>query len=81
MHDVLPAPAEVGHRAAEILNLIKEKEEFVRLERSSQAYTDCWATINGYPLVASWNLASDTRPLFDETIRVLALKTEVLSKN
>jgi hypothetical protein len=77
MQDALPTPAKVGHRAAEILNLIKETEEFNRLERSSQAYTDCWATFTGYPLVANWNLATDTPLLFEEAIRVLALKTAV----
>lgn len=72
-----PAPAEVGVRAAEILTLIKGTEEFARLERSSKAYTDCWATFTGYPLIAEWNIESDTPPLFEEALRVLVLKSAV----
>jgi hypothetical protein len=77
MPHVIPAPGEVGRRAADILTLIKKTEEYARLERSSQAYTDCWATFTGYPLVANWNLQTDTPPLFEEALRVLALKTAV----
>jgi hypothetical protein len=77
MHQAFPMPAEVGQRAAQILSLIKTTTEFARLERSSQAYTDCWATFTGYPLIANWNLTTDTPPLFEEAIRVLALKTAV----
>lgn len=72
-----PAPATVGARASEILALIKGTEEFNRLKRSSQAYTDCWATFTGYPLIAEWNLQTDTPPLFEEALRVLALKSAV----
>jgi hypothetical protein len=77
MQDVTPAPAEVGRRAKDILTLIKNTEEFARLQSSSQGYTDCWATFTGYPLVAQWNLQKDTAPLFEEALRVLALKTAV----
>jgi hypothetical protein len=77
MQDATPAPTEVGRRAADILTLIKNSEEFARLESSSQAYTDCWATFTGYPLVAKWNLQKDTPRLFEEALRVLALKTAV----
>ena len=77
MHQVLPAPAEVGRRAAQILSSIEATDEFTRLERSSQAYTDCWATFTGFPLIANWNLTTDTPPLFEEALRVLALKTAV----
>ncbi|GAB1688887.1 hypothetical protein [Krasilnikovia sp. M28-CT-15] len=77
METTTPTPAEVGRRATEILALIKGTEEFSRLERSSQAYTDCWATFTGYPLVANWDLTSDTPPLFEEALRVLALKSAV----
>lgn len=77
MQDATPAAAEVGRRAADILTLIKNTEEYARLESSSKSYTDCWATFTGYPLVANWNLATDTGPLFEEALRVLALKTAV----
>jgi hypothetical protein len=77
MQDATPTPAEVGRRAAEILALIKGTEEYARLESSSKRYTDCWATFTGYPLIAKWDLASDTGPLFEEALRVLALKTAV----
>ncbi|RZU49061.1 hypothetical protein EV385_0796 [Krasilnikovia cinnamomea] len=77
MDTTTPPPAQVGPRAADILALIKSTEEFPRLERSSQAYTDCWATFTGYPLVANWDLTADTPPLFEEALRVLALKSAV----
>lgn len=77
MQDAIPAPVEVGRRAADILTLIKNTEEYARLKGSSEKYTDCWATFTGYPLVANWNLQTDTPPLFEEALRVLALKTAV----
>lgn len=77
MRSVTPTPAAVGRRAAEILDLVKGTGEYERLERSAKSYTDCWATFTGYPLIARWNLAGDTEPLFEEALRVLALKTAV----
>ncbi|MEU7907216.1 hypothetical protein [Actinoplanes sp. NPDC049118] len=77
MDHTIPTPVEVGHRAGKILDGIKATEEFGRLERSSKEYSDCWATFTGYPLIANWSLAADTPPLFEEAIRVLALKTAV----
>jgi hypothetical protein len=77
MQDAKPDAAEVGRRAAEILTLIKGTDEFARLEKSAKDYTDCWATFTGYPLIANWNLTADTGPLFEEALRVLALKTAV----
>lgn len=71
MPHVTPAPAEVGRRAADILTLIKNTEEYARLERSSQSYSDCWATFTGYPLVAEWNQAADAAPLFEEALRAI----------
>jgi hypothetical protein len=72
-----PTPTDVGQRAADILALIKNTEEYDRLERSSQSYTDCWATFTGYALIAEWSQATDAGPLFEEALRVLALKTAV----
>jgi len=77
MLDAFPIPAEVGRRASQLLNLIKQTEEFARLETSSKKYSDCWATFTGYPLIARWNLERDTPGLFEEALRVLALKTAV----
>ncbi|GAA2516472.1 hypothetical protein [Winogradskya humida] len=73
----LPNPVEVGVRAAEILGQIEGTEEYGRLERSSKAYDDCWATFTGYPLISQWNLQRDVADLFTEGLRVLALKTAV----
>ncbi|MET0492936.1 MAG: hypothetical protein ABW000_07360 [Actinoplanes sp.] len=77
MQDTTPIPVAVGRRAAEILAQIEGTEEYARLQSSSAAYTDCWATFTGYPLVANWDLEADTDPLFVEALRVLALKTAV----
>jgi len=73
----LPAASAVGSRAAEILNMIKGSDEYGRLADSAQKYADCWATFTGYPIIARWDLDSDTAPLFEEALRVLALKSAV----
>ena len=72
-----PDPAAVGKRAAEILDLIEGSDEYGRLAHSAQKYADCWATFTGYPIIARWDLDSDTAPLFAEALRVLALKSAV----
>lgn len=72
-----PAPAAVGRRAADILELIKNSDEYTRLADSAQKYADCWATFTGYPIIARWDLDADTAPLFVEALRVLALKSAV----
>ncbi|WP_308440038.1 hypothetical protein [Virgisporangium aliadipatigenens] len=73
----LPAPAEVAARANDILDALKAHPDYERLGDSARRYTDCWATFTGYPIIASWNLDTDTGPLFDEAMRVLALKSAV----
>jgi hypothetical protein len=73
----MPAPEAVGPRAVQIIDLIRGDEQFAALRRSSLKYADCWSTYTGYPLVASWNLDSDAPPLFDEGLKVLALKAAV----
>ncbi len=73
----LPAPAEVGARAAQILAAIEQSEEFDRLEESSKKYSDCWGTFTGYPMISHWDQDADKGPLFREALRVLALKTAV----
>jgi hypothetical protein len=72
-----PAPATVGTRAAEILALIQASPEFERLGDSAKKYADCWATFTGYPTIARWDLDTDTAPLFDDAMKVLALKSAV----
>ncbi|BCB75526.1 hypothetical protein GCM10022251_28580 [Phytohabitans flavus] len=72
-----PAPADVGRRATEILDLIEASEEYGRLAESTRLYPDCWATFTGYPIVASFDLSRDAGPLFVEAMRVLALKAAV----
>lgn len=72
-----PAPTAVGARADEILHLIEGSDEYGRLADSAQKYADCWATFTGYPIIARWDLDTDTGPLFEEALRVLALKSAV----
>jgi hypothetical protein len=72
-----PAPAAVGSRAAEILALVERSDEYPRLAESTRLYPDCWATFTGYPIICRWNLADDAGPLFEEAMRVLALKAAV----
>jgi hypothetical protein len=73
----MPAPLAVGHCAARILTLIRSDAEFEALRQSSLKYADCWATYTGYPLVNQWHLDTDAPSLFDEGLRVLALKAAV----
>lgn len=72
-----PEPVAVGHRAAQIIDMIRSSEEYDRLRRSSEKYEDCWATFTGYPLISRYDLALDASPLFEEALRVLCLKTAV----
>lgn len=74
---LLPEPAEVGVRAAEILAAVQGSELYPRLERSARKYVDCWATFTGYPTVSQWDLDTDTEPLFHDAVKVLCLKAAV----
>jgi hypothetical protein len=72
-----PDAVRIGERAAELLAEIKRDIEFDRLVASSQLYADCWATFTGYPIIAEWNHDTDKAPLFQEGLKVLALKAAV----
>jgi hypothetical protein len=37
------------------------------------AFTDCWATFTGHPVISKWNLSTDAGPLLTEALRLLAL--------
>ncbi|WP_051367854.1 hypothetical protein [Hamadaea tsunoensis] len=76
---MLPDPAAVGVRAAEILAAIEADEAYERLRESSGKYVDCWATFTGYPVVARWNLEADKAALFGEAMKALALKAAVFA--
>jgi hypothetical protein len=67
----------VGARAAEILAAVQGSDEYGRLAESAQKYADCWATFTGYMIISRWDLDTDTEPLFNEALRVLALKSAV----
>ncbi|MEU4593705.1 MULTISPECIES: hypothetical protein [Micromonospora] len=73
----MPEPAEVGRRAAEILDLITQHPSAERLRSSSMKYSSCWATFTGYPAISQWSLDRDAGPLLTEAMRVLALKAAV----
>jgi hypothetical protein len=72
-----PDAVRIGERAAQLLAEIKRDIEFDRLVASSQLYADCWATFTGYPIIAEWNHDTDKAPLFEEGLKVLALKAAV----
>lgn len=77
MSVTMPLAAAVGRRATKILKSIQADTEFAALRRSALKYADCWSTYTGYPLVAQWNLDCDAPALFDEGLKVLALKAAV----
>jgi hypothetical protein len=72
-----PHPAVVGERAAGILVALHANPEYDRLAAAAALYADRWATFTGYPIIAHWDLAADSRPLLQEALRVLALKSAV----
>lgn len=72
-----PNAADVGRRAAEIIDAIEADPAYERLDSSSMRYTDCWSTFTGYPTIAQWDIDTDKGPLFTEAMRALALKAAV----
>jgi hypothetical protein len=75
--DLRPAPQTVGDRAAAILAAIKADDDYNRLVASTSLYASCWSTFTGYPIVASFDLDTDTAPLLEDALKVLALKSAV----
>jgi hypothetical protein len=73
----MPEPAQVGARAARILETMQAHPGYDRLSSSSMKYSTCWATFTGYPVVSRWSLQRDAGPLLTEALRVLALKAAV----
>ncbi len=70
----MPAAAQVGARAARILEAMQAHPGYDRLRSSSMRYSTCWATFTGYPAISRWDLQRDADPLLTEALRVLALK-------
>lgn len=77
MTDLRPPVQTVGGRAAEILAAIQADADYDRLVSSTSLYASCWSTFTGYPIVANFDLDTDTAPLLEEALRVLALKSAV----
>ncbi len=77
MTTTLPDPQAVGDRADAILGAIMTDEDFKRLVSSTSLYASCWSTFTGYPIVANFDLDTDTQPLLSEALKVLALKAAV----
>lgn len=77
MTDSRPEPAVIGERAAELYDQIQSDLAFGRLVASSQLYAECWATYSGYSIIAEWDQDTDKAPLFDEGLKVLAMKAAV----
>ncbi|MFI7650658.1 hypothetical protein ACIBTZ_31970 [Micromonospora sp. NPDC049460] len=73
----MPEAGQVGRRAAEILDQMRQHPAYGRLHSSSMKYSSCWATFTGYPAISRWSLGRDAGPLLVEALRVLALKAAV----
>ncbi|WP_018639531.1 hypothetical protein [Parafrankia elaeagni] len=73
----MPDPFAVAPRAVEIFDAIRDSGEFDRLRASTLKYPDCWATFTGYPIIAEWDLDQDGEHLFDEALKVMAMKAAV----
>ena len=76
----MPAPAEVGRRANQILAGLESDPGYGRFNDSSKKYIDCWATFTGYPTIAHWNLQADKDNLFRQAMRALSLKAAVFKQ-
>lgn len=72
-----PDPAVVGPRAAAILDAIRADDDFERLATAANRHAHCWTAFNGYPIIAGFQLCTDTEPLLAEAFKVLALKAAV----
>ncbi|ONH54600.1 hypothetical protein CcI49_29995 [Frankia sp. CcI49] len=75
--EALPDPFAVARRAVEIFDAIRAHREYDRLRTSTLKYPDCWATFTGYPIIAEWDLDQDGPHLFDEALKVMAMKAAV----
>lgn len=73
----LPDPQQVAGRAREVLATLKAWPEFARLEKSTRMYPDCWSTYTGYTTIERFDLATDAGPLWEEALKVMAMKTAV----
>lgn len=73
----MPSPEDVAERAREVLTTLHQWPGFERLEESTKLYPDCWATFTGYTTISRWDLATDGGPLWEEALKVMALKTSV----
>ena len=70
-------PADVGRRAAEILERMQAHPLWERFTASSMKYSPCWATYTGMPAISKFDLNRDGQPLLVEAMRALALKAAV----
>ncbi|MFJ2737678.1 hypothetical protein [Streptomyces sp. NPDC087317] len=73
----LPAHSLVVEGAQQILATIKADLEFGAFRAASLEYSEDWQCFTGFPVVANWNLETDSVPLFEEGLRALALKAAV----
>jgi hypothetical protein len=67
----------VGPRAAANLDAIRADPDFERLATAANRHAHRYAAFNGYPIVAGFDLGTDTEPLLAEAFKALALKAAV----
>ncbi|GAA3127148.1 hypothetical protein [Streptomyces goshikiensis] len=77
MSTSMPTPAQVAHRATEVLDAIFADEEFGAFEAATLEYSSDWQCFTGFPVIERWSLDRDKGPLFTEGLRALALKAAV----
>lgn len=72
-----PAPEKVAERARAVLATVESDPEFSRLRTACAKYDEDWTSFMGYALVDSFDIATDTEPLFPEAMRAMAIKSAV----
>ncbi|BCM66786.1 hypothetical protein ACIP3A_12045 [Streptomyces tricolor] len=74
---VRPAPEEVAERARVIRAAWLADEEMHTVLRGCAQYSSDWDDFYGGPLISTYSVERDARPLLDDAVRVMALKTAV----
>lgn len=72
-----PDPAQVGQRAAQILDAIHADPEYGRLVDTCRLYDSDWTCMTGTVTIGRFDLENDAEPLIEEAFRALALKNAV----
>ncbi|MFE0763662.1 hypothetical protein [Streptomyces smyrnaeus] len=72
-----PAPETVAERAQEIRKSWLADPEMTTVLQGCAQYSSDWDDFYGGPLISTYSVADDARPLLEDAVKVMALKTAV----